>query len=46
MFISTFCSPSFPSSAVGLGCHTLDQTFFLSSACLSASSCHSSWLRC
>jgi hypothetical protein len=36
---------SFPSSSLGFGRQTLDQTFFLSSTCISASLCCSSWHR-
>jgi hypothetical protein len=36
---------SFPSSALGFGHQTLGRTFFLSSTCLSTSSCCYSWRR-
>jgi hypothetical protein len=37
---------SFSPSALGFGCQTLDRIVFLSSTCLSTSSCCSSWHRC
>jgi hypothetical protein len=42
MFISTCGLSSFFSPTLGFGRQTLDWTFFLSSTCLSASSCCSS----